>query len=113
MASTRDVLGDVLVALEHYDDAEQQYLLAAEAGNVWSMQSLGHRWVRVDGDAKREQGAIWLQRAAEAGNEEAAGLPEGLLEGFLESLEGLDPLARAKAVRELLEPESQESGEEA
>ena len=105
VANSRDSLGDVLVALELHDEAEQQYLLAAEAGNAGSMLSLGRRWVRADEDAELEQGATWLQRAAEAGNEEAAGLLEGL--------EELDPLAQANAVRERLEAESEGSGEEA
>ena len=53
----------------------------------------------------RTASKAWLQRATEAGNEEAARLIEGLDE--------LAPLAQADAIRERLEAESEEDSEQA
>ncbi len=90
---------DTVFEEERHDDAVQQYRLAAEAGNAWSMLTLGRLGVRAEDDAGMADGVTWLQRAAEAGNETAAGLLEGL--------EELDPLARAHAVRERLDAEEE------
>ncbi len=98
MARTRYLLADVFVTLERFDEAVEQYQLAADAGNHWSMCTLGRWGVYADEDADLTDGITWLERAAEAGNEDAAALLEGL--------DDPDPVVRARAVRERLEEEN-------
>ncbi len=71
-------MGDALASLKRSDDAEKQYRLAAEAGNARSMHTIGRRGVLGKDEGHQREGIAWLERAAEAGNREAAQLLEGL-----------------------------------
>ena len=78
MASTRDVLGDTLAALQLYPEAKEQYELAAQQGCHWSMGSLGRWGMLEEHDISFNEGLAYMEQAAKEGNEGAMQLLEGL-----------------------------------